>query len=111
VDSDHGVLLLLTRSYGKGESVSPYQSPESPSRFKKLLEYLLKVNKDKNDSIKEQNKALIDNIREDIKAFRKSIEGNQIKLQKDLITEIQTEIERSFKGTELESQKDCTENF
>jgi hypothetical protein len=84
--------------------------------IKKLLEYLIKVNKNKNDSIinvnenkndgmKEHNKALIDNTREDIKAFRKSIEANQIKLQKDLITETKTEIERSLKGTELASQR------
>jgi hypothetical protein len=56
------------------------------------LEYLIKVNKDKNDSIKEQNKALRNSITsmkeelrdeiKDRKALIESTEENQIKLQK-----------------------------
>jgi hypothetical protein len=61
--------------------------------IKKLLEYLTKVNKEKNYSIKEQNKVL----RDSLTSMKEALIND--------IREVKTGIEKSLKSSELETQR------
>jgi hypothetical protein len=69
---------------------------------KNLLQYLIK---EQNGTLRDSTTSIKEELKEERKAFRKTIEANQIKFHKDLITEVKTEIERSLKRSELETQR------
>jgi hypothetical protein len=110
---------------GERDSDSPYQSSGSLSRLtrefpkeisaaefydlKKYLEdSLISIKEDIKairDDIIEERKALRDEIKDERKTFLESMEANNIQFQKSSMTEIKTEIKISFKRSEFESQR------